>query len=272
MAYLHATRRRRGRADLVLFLALLGVGGLVSALSPAQQAVLASGVRGSVLFPFLELHRASEERAWLQRRAAELRAERDSLVAELTRQRALIGQARDLRGVFGLGVPAVGAVLPAEVVPGRPRIGDSNVFVLRATGLDQVEVPAGVFTGRGLVGVVRELHATGARGQFWTHPDFRVSVETSDGSISGIVRPYARDGGLPAMLLEGAPYQDEIPPGTRLVTTGIAGTYPPGIQVGTVREQAEGEAGWMKRYVVEPAVRPEHADVVLVWRRPDLGS
>lgn len=272
MAYLHATRRRRGRTDLFLFLGLLAVGGLVSVLSAAQQGALASAVRSSVLYPFLELHRASAERTRLQRRAAALQAERDSLVGALSRYRALADQAADLRGVFGLPAPAVGGVLPAEVLPGRPRIGDSNVFVLRGLPADTLLVPAGVFTGRGLVGVVRERHAAGAWGQFWTHPDFRVSVETADGTVSGIIRSLERDGGQPVMLLEGAPFQEELAPGTRLVTTGIAGVHPPGIHVGVVRDQAEGEAGWMKRYVVDPAVRPEEADVVLVWRRPDLGS
>lgn len=272
MAYLHPTPRRRGRTDPLVLLGLLAVGGLVSALSPGQQGALASVIRSSILYPFLELHRVSARRTDLQRRAAALRVERDSLVEELARYRALTGQAADLRAVFGLPVPAVGGVLPAEVLPGRPRIGDSNVFVLRGLPTDEPILPAGVFTGRGLVGVARERHAVGAWGQFWTHPDFRVSVETADGAVSGIVRPLARDGGRPVMLLEGAPFQEELAPGTRLVTTGISGVYPPGVRVGVVREQAEGEAGWMKRYIVEPAVWPEEAGVVLVWRRPDLDS
>ncbi len=272
MAYVHAARRDRGRADFVAFLALLAGGGLVSALSPGQEAALASAVRGTVLLPFLELHGASAERTGLQRRAAELRAERDSLLQQVIHYRAQAEQAAELRRQVGLAGPAIGfgSVVPAEVFPGRPTVGDANVFVLRGRLFRDLVVPAGVFTGRGLVGVARASHSAGARGQFWTHPDFRVSVETEDGSSSGIVRAFAPDGGQPVMLLDGAPYQGDIPPGSRLVTTGIAAVYPPGILVGTVRGETSGEPGWMKRYLVEPAVRPEEAGLVLVWRRADV--
>jgi cell shape-determining protein MreC len=271
MPYLHANRRDRTRADLIAVLVFLACGGLIAALSPGQQAGLASIVRRSALYPFLELHRASSERAGLQRRAAALRTERDSLVSELAEYRRVAEQATQLRSGVGLAGPAVGSFAPAEVYPGRPRIGDSNEFVLRGRQLASVTLPAGVFTGRGLVGVARARHVAGVRGEFWSHPDFRISVQTEDGAITGIVRPYRRDGGQPIMLLEGAPFQSEIVPGVHLFTTGVAGIYPPGLRVGTIRERGEEESGWMKRYYVEPAVRPEDADVVLVWRRPELG-
>lgn len=271
MPYLQVNRRGRTRADLIAALVFLACGGLVAALSPGQQDNLASLVRRSALYPFLELHRASSERAGLQRRAAALRAERDNLVSEVAVYRSLAEQGTQLRSGVGLAGPAVGSFAPAEVFPGRPRIGDSNVFVLRGRQLVDVTLPAGVFTGRGVVGVARARHVAGVRGEFWSHPDFRISVQTEDGAITGIVRPFRGEGGQPIMLLEGAPFQSEIPPGVHLVTTGVAGIYPPGVRVGTIRERGEEESGWMKRYYVEPAVRPEDADVVLVWRRPELG-
>ena len=272
MPYLEANRRGRTRADLIIALIFLALGGLVAALSPNQQEAIASVVRQSVLYPFLRLHRASAERAGLQRRATALRAERDSLVSELARYRRLADQGSQLRSDLGLAGPAVGSLAAAEVFPGRPRIGDSNVFVLRGERLSDISLPAGVFTGRGMVGIARARYLSGIRGEFWSHPDYRVSVQTEDGSITGIVRPITPESGQPVMLLEGAPFQSEIAPGVHLITTGIAGIYPPGLRVGTVRERAEGESGWMKRYYIEPAVRPEEVDVVLIWRRPELGS
>lgn len=272
MPYLQANRRGRTRADLIAVLVLSAAAGLVAALSPAQQAGLASLVRSSALYPFLELHRASSERADLQRRAAALRIERDSLVTEVAEYRRLAEQDAQLRFGVGLAGPAIGSFAAAEVYPGRPRIGDSNEFVLRGQQLGDVTLPAGVLTGRGLVGVARSRYVAGVRGEFWSHPDYRISVQTEDGTVSGIVRPFRGEGGQPIMLLEGAPFQEELPPGVRLVTTGVAGIYPPGILVGTIRLRGEEESGWMKRYLVEPAVRPEDADVVLVWRRPELGS
>ena len=271
MPYMQANQRGRVRADLIAALIFLACGGLVAALSTNQQEALSSVVRQSILYPFLRLHRASAERTGLQERAAALQAERDSLVSAVAQYRTLAEQGRQLRSDLGLAGPAVGSLAAAEVFPGRPRIGDSNVFVLGGQQLNVISLPAGVFTGRGLVGVARARHLAGIRGEFWSHPDYRVSVQTEDGAITGIVRPITVDEGQAVMLLEGAPFQSEIAPGVHLVTTGIAGIYPPGLRVGTVRERAEGESGWMKRYFVEPAVRPEEVDVVLVWRRPELG-
>lgn len=262
--------RRRRRRDVIVGAVLLVVSALVSALSPEQQNQIEAGVRATALYPFLELHRASAERARVGERAAALQVERDSLVGTVMRLRTLAAQAVELRAREGLSLPELGSVHPAEVYPGRPRVGDPDVFVLRAPTLAALEYPTGVFTGRGLVGVARAQHGAGARGEFWSHPDFRVSVVTEDGSVSGIVQPLRGFGDQPVLLLDGAPFQSDIRTGTVLITTGISGVYPPGIVVGTVRELYEAEAGWMKRYIVEPAVRPEEAGIVLVWERPEV--
>lgn len=272
MTYLSPPGHGRRRLDVVLLVVLLFVGALASALSTEQQSQVEAAVRSTVLFPFLELHRTLAERAAVGRRASDLEAERDSLVAQVARYRSLAEQGRDLRGLAGVQEPELGTVRAAEVYPGRPRVGDPDVFVLRGSGLAELEFPVGVFTGEGVVGVARGPHGSGARGEFWSDPDFRVSVVTEDGEVSGIVRPVRLSPDQPILLLDGAPFQSDIVPGTRLVTTGVAGVYPPGLTVGTVRELADEEAGWMKRYFVEPAVLPAETHVVLVWVRPPLDS
>jgi len=272
MTYLGAPRPGRRRGDVAIAGILVLLGGFVSSLSREQQNQVEAFVRATALYPFLHLHRASAERSAVGRRLADLQRERDSLVQTVVRYRALADQSADLRDIAALASPRVGEVRAAEVYPGRPRVGDPDVFVLRGPGLSDLVFPVGVFTGSGLVGVARGAHGAGARGDFWSHPDFRVSVVTEDGVVSGIVRPLRRDGEEPILLLDGAPFQSDIAPGTRLLTTGIAGVYPPGITVGSVRQLAEEEAGWMKRYYVEPAVRPAQTALVLVWVRPRLDS
>jgi len=265
-------RPRRRRGDVALTMGLLIVGGMASALAPEQQSQIEAVVRNTLLFPIIELHRAFADRSAVGRRIVALQAERDRLVEDVTKFRALANQATELRDQVSLAQPALGSVRQAEVYPGRPRVGDPNVFVLQGKGLADLEFPVGVFTGRGLVGVARAAQGNGARGEFWSHPDFRVSVVTADGHVSGIARAVRPAGGQPILILEGAPFQGAIEPGTPLLTTGIAGVYPPGIPVGTVGDLAEAEAGWMKSYYVEPAVRPAEIGVVLVWDRPSLDS
>lgn len=269
MRYRATNRRGTTRADIVAALLLLAAGGGLSTLDAGQQLTVARVLRDTVLHPFLAVHEAFAERARVAGRLAELREERDSLVREVLALQALAGDARRLRELLGLDALPEGSLVPADLLPGRPRVGDSDVFMLRGPGLGDVGPPAGVLTGDGLVGVLRATDRRGGKGEFWTHPDFRVSVRTADGATTGIVRAVRERNGQAVMLLEGAPYQAEIAPGTHLFTTGLGAIYPPGLKVGIVDSVSAVESGWARSYYVRPAVRPEEAGAVLVWRRPD---
>ncbi|MXW66330.1 MAG: hypothetical protein F4Z72_04905 [Gemmatimonadales bacterium] len=261
---------RRGPLDVIVFSLALILSGIAAGLSSAHQSQVESAVRATALYPFLLLHRLAAERGQVESRVEGLLAERDSLTELLLRYRdrpAPVGEAPRGRDLAAL--PA-GSAAPAVVYPGRPQVGNPDLFVLSGPDFRGREFPVGVFTGIGLVGVVRAPHGRGGRGEFWSHPDFRVSVLAEGEGVSGFVRPLRADGGQPVLLLEGAPFQADIPVGTLLVTTGIAGVYPPGVPVGRIREPDEPEAGWMKRYVVEPSVRPEEVRDVFVWNRPPL--
>jgi rod shape-determining protein MreC len=260
--------RRRGRSDFLVLLALLASSGIFSSLPEPHQARVAVALRSSALRPFLLLQESFVERARLRARYERLREERDSLVREVVTGRMTVNEIATLRGLLALDRRPEGNYVPADLFPGRPRVGDSDVFVLGGRGIGNLDPPVGVVNGDGLVGILRGTDENGALGAFWSHPDFRVSVLAAGTGVTGIVRPVRSEGGQAAMLLEGAPYQESIAPGIELLTTGLAGVFPPGIRVGTVREESDQESGWMRRYLIEPAVRPEDAAAVLVWRRP----
>jgi rod shape-determining protein MreC len=132
---------------------------------------------------------------------------------------------------------------------------------------DNVMIDAPVVAPEGLVGVVRATSRGQALGDYWTHPDFRVSAMTVDGSVFGIISPG--ESSL-SMVLDGAPYQVELDPGTELVTSGMGGVFPRGIPIGRVVEVREEQAGWTKSYLVRPSVNPESVRevMVLVEREP----
>ncbi len=249
---------------------LLAAGAVLAALPADRSGAVAARVRGTVLAPFLATHEAVREHARMDRRLGELRAERDSLARELVRLREARDENRRLRDQLELPDWRPDSVLAVEVRPARVRRGGARTFVVGLGDRGTVSTPAGVFTARGLVGVVRSVTGGAGSGEFWTHPDFRVSVRTEEGGATGIVRAVRTDG-RPGMIFEGAPYQTEIPEGTLLVTSGLGGIHPPGVPVGTVQEVASVESGWARSYRVRPRVLPGAVDVALVWLRSTSG-
>jgi len=257
----------REKVDLAVTVVLVVVGSLVGLLSPAQRLVLTHGIRASVLAPVLRFQEAVRARTRLSARLAVLEQERDSIARELVKAREAESENARLAAILALGPRPGDSLVAVRLEPGRVPGGEDQTFMTRSGTADGLRAPAGVFTARGLVGVVRSSTEHASRGQYWTHPDFRVSVRTANGTASGIIRP-GDDPDQPAMILEGAPYQTDIPAGTVLYTSGLGGLYPPGIPVGTVRSVSAVESGWEKSYRVEPAVRPEQVGVALVWRKP----
>lgn len=270
MSYQGVRPQGRKLLDVIVFSLALILSGIAAGLSSALQSQVESAVRATALYPFLLLHRLAAERGQVERRVEGLLAERDSLTELLLRYRDRAAPVAEESSARAPAVLPGGSVEPAVVYPGRPNVGNPDLFVLSGPDFRGREFPVAVFTGIGLVGVVRAHHGQGGRGEFWSHPDFRVSVLAEGEGVSGLVRAERPEGGQPVLLLEGAPFQADIPAGTLLVTTGIAGVYPAGVPVGHVREPAEAEAGWMKRYFVEPSVRPEEVRDVFVWNRPPL--
>lgn len=257
-----------GRVDLVLFLGVLALSAVLVALPASQRAAVSDLLRRSVLRPFVAAHQWGERQAGLQERLRRLEGENRQLQQRILRMEGTTEENRELRDLLSLGLPREPEFISADIVlgtPGLSRVGRFQVDVGRSAG---VSPPAGVVVARGVVGIVRTAEAGRSYGDLWTHPDFRVSVRTDSGDVTGVVRPAAVDEGGTVMLFEGAPYQRRVPGGTVLVTTGAGGVFPPGVPVGRVRGISSVESGWARSYRVEPVVRPQTVHSVLVWARP----
>jgi cell shape-determining protein MreC len=113
----------------------------------------------------------------------------------------------------------------------------------------------------------------------WTHPDFRVSAMTADGSVFGIAEPRGSGGsGTTLMEIRGIPFREDVPIGSIVYTSGrgthLGGAFPRGIPIGAVRSLAEQSVGWSKTYVVSPAVQPGSVShvIVLVGAEDDIAG
>lgn len=260
------------RTDLVVFLAAVALSAVLAALPASRQTAVADLLRQSVLRPFVEAHQWVSRRSDLRERLEVLQRANTRLEKRLLRQDGIASENRGLRDLLSLGLRREGEFVSGDLVVGTPRLSREGRFLVDVGRADGVVPPAGVVVARGVVGVVRTARSDRAYGDLWTHRDFRVSVRTDSGGVTGIARPVDVEGGGTVLLFEGAPYQHRIPEGTLLMTTGAGGVFPPGVPVGTVRSVSSVESGWARSYRVEPAVRPADVRSVLVWRRPGRGS
>jgi rod shape-determining protein MreC len=255
--------KRPARRDLLFLLFLLLAAVVLMTLPHQRQLTLSTAVRSTILAPVLSLQTWLSDAGTARASIQELVAERNSLTAQLLALQGVEEENLRLRALLDLAERGRGRFQPANLTPaGRAGEVVKRSFVLDSGSSAGVSRDAPVVAAGGLVGIVRSVSPSQASGDFWTHPDFRVSAMTADGSVFGIIRPLA---GTPlAMLLEGAPFQAELPAGTALVTSGLGGIFPRGIPIGKVARQTAEEAGWAKSYLVEPAVHPDAVREVMV--------
>ncbi len=257
---------RTARRDTLLAAVLLVIGLVMYALPPSYQDSVRNAVRTTALRPFL----AGQSRIAVERGRrvdlADVRAQRDSMLAVLSAREGLLEENRHLRALLGLGERAGTGFVPAEVSwVSEP--GAESTFFLNVGSEDGVREGSAVIAAAGLLGVVRTVSENRAQGIDWTSAEFRVSAMTDGGSAYGIVAPRTgRFREEDMLVLTGASFHSDIPSGTRLVTSGRGGLYPRGIPIGTVIGIEEADTGWRKSYLVRPTVRPEalaHALVVV---------
>jgi len=267
------SERFTSRWDTLAFVACVGLALVARALPERVQEAAAATVRRTLLAPFLLVERQTGRLRAAYGESDAFLAERDSAALRAIRADGLAEENQRLRELLALRTrlpdAGVSAVVLRQATPTR------GLTVLLSKGArDGVQPLAPVVTPRGLLGVVRSVDPTTSVAVLWTHPDFRVSAMTPDGSVFGLVRPRGGDPDTMTMLLAGVPYRDTIPAGTALLTSGFGGVYPRGIPIGTVVGMLEEQAGLARSYVVRAAAHPGSTNhvIVLIRRLPDVGA
>jgi rod shape-determining protein MreC len=257
------TKKAR-RKDAFLALCVLVIAFAFLAVPPAYQRPVRDGYRKSILRPFLGAQTRLAIRRTRTEDLAIVRAQRDSLAALVVAEATLSEENAQLRGVIGMRERVGDKFIPAEVV----RLGTGGAessFIVNVGTAEGVREGSPIITPDGLLGVVLETDTHAAMAIDWSHAQFRASGMTADGSATGVIEPkrgrYREDD---VIALSGTPFQTNIAPGKRVVTTGRGGIFPRGILVGTIMGIDESDTGWRKSYLVRPAVRPEQARHVLV--------
>ncbi len=260
------------RGDTFVLLGCVVLSLVAMSLPARVRDPVASGLRRTVLWPFLQLQTQSELLRTSRARFSQVVAERDSAALAVTFLGELRAENARLRALLGLGLRLGPGFVPAEVLH-QATPTDRLTVVISAGSRQGVGLLAPVVAPEGLLGIVSATDAGTSVVTTWAHPEFRASGMAADGSVYGIVAPHGMAGlGVWLLELRGVPYRQDVPLGTVIVTSGLGGVLPRGIPIGTVVEMA-GETGWERTYLVRPAVAPgavSHVMVLLEAHPPDL--
>ena len=259
--------RSLSRRDTALFLTCVALS-VAMLIRPELGTGITSGIRASVLRPFLWMQARAERSRTSRGVYDRLRAERDSAIHAAQFLPSLRAENDRLRRLLGLRsrltIPYTAAEVLHQSVP-----TDGRTLLLSAGRSEGVREFDPVVSAEGLLGVVRSVGAEQSIAMTWAHPDFRASAFDLSGSVFGVVRPALQVTGSEELLqLSGVAIRDSIPNGALVVTAGLGGVYPSGIPVGRVIGRASEETGWERIYILRPAAQPMEAMQVLILRGP----
>ncbi len=142
-----------------------------------------------------------------------------------------------LRELLGFRSQLGQEVIPANVVAWEPNRRSFTVLINKGVQ-DGVRRNMPVVNMYGLAGKVLDVSARTAVVQLLIEPSFRASALIQRSRVLGIVKPGS---GL-TLRLDNVPLAEDVKEGDRVITSGLGGVFPPGINVGVVTAAESKEA------------------------------
>ena len=259
--------RSNTRVDLIVLITCIVLALAARALPNTMRDPVATGMRRSFLAPLVLLQERAEKGRQSLLAADAKQTYLDSLSLGSMKAGSLESENDRLRKIIGLGSRLRWGFIPAEALHGRG-VRDETTVILSAGSRAGVSRLSPVIAPEGLVGVVDAVDPTMSHAMLWTHPDFRVSAMSPDGSAFGIAQAHLA-GATGGYLLElrGVPFRATLKPGSVIVSSGWGGVWPRGIPVGTVLQEIKTSEGWARTYLLRPAVNPADVYSVMILRR-----
>jgi rod shape-determining protein MreC len=260
--------RLSSRIDFLLFIGCLIAAAVALVLPLQMRDPLAELLRRSVVAPLVNLQSNAERWHAAWQLSEERTARLDSAVMRGFNAVALQSENDDLRKLLGLGARLRTGFVPAEAVHNAVREDVVTTLTLTAGTRAGVKVYSPVVSPEGVVGLVQTADPTISIAILFSHPDFRASAMSGDGTAFGIVYPHLQQslGGSGEYLLElhGVPFRTTLPAGTMMYTSGLGGTFPRGIPIGSVLRELKTAEGWTRTYLLQPSVNPAKVNAVMV--------
>ena len=264
--------RSNDRLDTVLVVACVLAALTLRTLAPVRREPIAQAVRETFVAPLLAGQASVTRSERALREANAVRAATDSLTRLAQDAAGLAAENVALRGLLGLAPRVAWGYVVAEALPASTP-GGAATRLLSVGARDSVAPLSPVLTAAGVAGLVATVDARSSVMLTWAHPDFRVSAMSADGAAIGIVTSHASNRGGEGLLeLTGVPFRTLLAPGTAIVSSGLGGVFPAGVPVGTVLRVLSDEGGWVRSYLLTPAVPLPAMTGVLVLRAPRVAA
>ncbi|HMI55150.1 MAG TPA: rod shape-determining protein MreC [Gemmatimonadaceae bacterium] len=264
--------RSNTRLDLIVLSSCIVLALAARALPNTMRDPVATGMRRSFLAPLVMLQESAERGRQSLLQADARQSYLDSLSLNAMKAGSLETENDRLRRLIGLGSRLRWGFVSAEALHGRG-VRDETTVILSAGARAGVSRLSPVIAPEGLVGVVDQVDPTMSHAMLWTHPDFRVSAMSPDGTAFGIAQAHLT-GATGGYLIElrGVPFRSALKPGALIVSSGWGGVWPRGIPIGTVLQEIKTSEGWARTYLLRPAVNPADVYSVMILRRDRVGK
>ena len=226
-------------------------------------ALAAYPIQRAALLPFEVGERVAGYFSTQTRLVAEnerLRAKALEYSQDAQRFQAAQAEAAELRRLIGAGERLDASSVPAEVLYVSRDPYAQKVFVDRG-GLAGIRPGSPVADETGVIGQVTRVHPFLSEVTLLTNPDQAVPVQV----VRNGLRAIAFGGGASGMLeLRFTALNAEVQNGDQLVTSGIDGTYPPGLPVATVVHIERDADHTFQRVLCRPAAGVDRGRYVLI--------
>lgn len=260
--------RLSSRFDFLLFIGCIIVSLVTLVLPLPMREPLAEMLRRSVVAPLVNLQSNAERWHTAWQLSEERTARLDSAVMRGFNVVALQTENDELRKLLGLGARLRTGFVPAEAVHNAVREDVVTTLTLTAGTRAGIKVYSPVISPEGVVGLVQTADPTISIAILFSNPDFRASAMSGDGTAFGIVYPHLAQGlgsgGDYLLELHGVPFRTALTPGTMIYTSGLGGTFPRGIPIGSVLRELKTPEGWTRNYLLQPSVNPAKVNAVMV--------
>lgn len=162
--------------------------------------------------------------------------------------------------------------ISAYVISRSPSTWQNQIVISKGSNAG-ITKDSAVVSDKGLIGRVMEVNKNNSKVELVTTQDdaadrFAVQLIDNNGqTVNGLITGYDTDTNL--LVMGQITSKENVKKGTKVITSGLGGTTPKGLFVGTVEKVVNQQAGLPTKIYIKPAADMTNLNVVTVAKRQD---